>query len=486
MTNKKNILLLFVGIISFSLSTIFSLYTLNKLVSENDKDKSVAYANEVAEKVNNLFSRPKSVALSIDNSFIYDYVKNPNHYSKKELDSTFKKYLSGLIERFGYETAYIASLANLNYYTEHGFSVYLDPKVKDNDWFMDFIKSGQEFELKVDNDQANNNRITVYINVRMEEPNGNVIGACGIGIDVDSISDLIDQFNLVDGYTAMIVSKNGKIQISSDVEHQNGSLQRKKEYFWHEISPTIYNEIKNYDTEINYKIVPIDKNSFYIIHYMDEFEWYLVMEYFDITNKRSSVIYKNIFVWASCLLVLLAIIFIYNKKYQLKLNDFKTKSEVDRLTGLLNRQSYEEKKQSLSKIDSLKDLSAIVIDIDSLKKVNDTIGHDAGDELIRGAAKLIKNYFSPYGTAYRSGGDEFIIIMNKPFILPEENIKSFKKLVSKWRGSLVQDLHVSVGFASCEQNNCKSIDELVKTADVQMYQDKRKYYKTIDKDRRKR
>ena len=55
----------------------------------------------------------------------------------------------------------------------------------------------------------------------------------------------------------------------------------------------------------------------------------------------------------------------------------------------------------------------ISIDLNGLKRVNDTYGHVAGDELIRAAADCMKNSFNEYGKIYRIGGDEFAVIITE-------------------------------------------------------------------------
>ncbi|MBR5705734.1 MAG: diguanylate cyclase, partial [Deltaproteobacteria bacterium] len=56
------------------------------------------------------------------------------------------------------------------------------------------------------------------------------------------------------------------------------------------------------------------------------------------------------------------------------------------------------------------DLAVFSIDVNGLKTVNDSLGHDAGDELIRGAADCISAAFGQTGKCYRTGGDEFVVL----------------------------------------------------------------------------
>lgn len=67
------------------------------------------------------------------------------------------------------------------------------------------------------------------------------------------------------------------------------------------------------------------------------------------------------------------------------------------------------------------------IDVNGLKIVNDEIGHAAGDELIKGAAKCMKEVIGSYGKVYRTGGDEFVSI----FFASKEQLETIKMDLSR-------------------------------------------------------
>ena len=82
----------------------------------------------------------------------------------------------------------------------------------------------------------------------------------------------------------------------------------------------------------------------------------------------------------------------------------------DVLTGLLNRASFEEQMAAL-RIAPAGPFTVVVCDLDGLKRVNDTLGHQAGDMLIRRAAEVLETAFAPEHKAARIGGDEFCVIL---------------------------------------------------------------------------
>ena len=158
--------------------------------------------------------------------------------------------------------------------------------------------------------------------------------------------------------------------------------------------------------------------------------------------------------------------------------------KTDALTGLLSRYAYN---NALDKYttDMPESLVAFSIDINGLKRVNDTLGHEAGDELICGAAACIKNVFDEVGSCYRTGGDEFIVLASMSKKEAVKCVQDIEKLTKNWTGSLVDSLALSVGYAVLEEHKDCNCSELIQVADKQMYMAKDEYYRTTKIDRRK-
>jgi diguanylate cyclase (GGDEF)-like protein len=161
-----------------------------------------------------------------------------------------------------------------------------------------------------------------------------------------------------------------------------------------------------------------------------------------------------------------------------------SESYIDNMTGLYNRRAYDDNLSSLMEQENLKNIIVVVFDVNGLKKVNDTLGHAAGDELIKGAAKLIKDTFAPYGDCYRTGGDEFVAILNKPIESIENLTREFGALQRKWRGNYINKLSISYGYVKGDECSC-SIDKMIFRADEQMYRRKKRYYNNAKNNRRK-
>ncbi|MFT4021696.1 MAG: EAL domain-containing protein [Acinetobacter sp.] len=120
------------------------------------------------------------------------------------------------------------------------------------------------------------------------------------------------------------------------------------------------------------------------------------------------------------------------RKAEIKL---KASSQIDELTGLLNRRSFKKKVQmALARAKRYqKNLGILVLDLDHFKHVNDTLGHAAGDHLLRVLTKRIVQVLNGCGKIARLGGDEFAILVedihdqNRLMTVGNEILKQFEK-----------------------------------------------------------
>jgi diguanylate cyclase (GGDEF)-like protein len=159
-------------------------------------------------------------------------------------------------------------------------------------------------------------------------------------------------------------------------------------------------------------------------------------------------------------------------------------SMTDEMTRLYNRRCYDEDLDEYRKLESLEeDFVLFSVDVNGLKNVNDTKGHAAGDELIKGAANCLALIIGHKGKAYRTGGDEFMAIVHTDN--PEELREEIQKKASEWHGVYIDKVTLSVGYATTKEHIEAKVDELERLADADMYLEKEKYYKSLGIDRRR-
>ena len=152
-------------------------------------------------------------------------------------------------------------------------------------------------------------------------------------------------------------------------------------------------------------------------------------------------------------------------------------SNTDELTGCYNRRAYEEAMSAYTEEAPNETFIYVSMDINGLKHTNDTMGHAAGDELIRGASWCMLECFGSYGRVYRIGGDEFAALI----FASEDRLKEirldFEDVISQWSGDLIKALSVSCGYVLRAQEPDATIRQLAVIADQRMYEQKKSYYK---------
>ncbi len=159
-------------------------------------------------------------------------------------------------------------------------------------------------------------------------------------------------------------------------------------------------------------------------------------------------------------------------------------SMTDALTGMYNRRSYDKDKLAIKSSPLPENLVLFSMDDNNLKTVNDTLGHNIGDELIKNASRCLSAAIGPLGTVYRVGGDEFFAIATSDD--PEKIRKDISELTKNYDGTYPNKLNISVGYASLRAHPEASFDELENLADVNMYEEKDRYYRENHIDRRRR
>lgn len=184
------------------------------------------------------------------------------------------------------------------------------------------------------------------------------------------------------------------------------------------------------------------------------------------------------------------LLFIHYSEYSQLRSDKKIQEQsvlitTDSLTGARSRYAYSQKLNEYDAMPKLPDdLTVFLIDIDGLKRTNDTLGHDAGDELIRGSAECIEKTFKDYGCVYRIGGDEFVVFAQMDRAQAETLIPKLNERAAAWKGKEVKTISLSSGFAIASDFPGLSCEQLANEADEEMYKAKSEYYRVTGFKRR--
>ncbi|MDH3353920.1 MAG: diguanylate cyclase [Chromatiales bacterium] len=153
---------------------------------------------------------------------------------------------------------------------------------------------------------------------------------------------------------------------------------------------------------------------------------------------------------------------------QTQAKDMEKISVTDTLTGVFNRRFLMDNGEELRQDAQNQPMWVTIIDIDHFKQINDTQGHLIGDHVLVGLGKLFKNLF-PEATPIRFGGEEFVLLF--PKYEPKEALARLERLRAMVEGlnPFKIPITISIGAIDASNHPQKSLNELIKLADLALY-----------------
>jgi two-component system cell cycle response regulator len=155
---------------------------------------------------------------------------------------------------------------------------------------------------------------------------------------------------------------------------------------------------------------------------------------------------------------------------------------TDGLTGLYNRRYLDVHLQKLlgKNVENNKKLAVLMLDIDHFKSVNDTHGHDVGDEILKVFAERLKNNIRSFDLVARMGGEEFVVVLpdvsdDRPYMVSERlRLAIAKEPIPCSTPEGILNITTSIGGTIIEAENLTP-EEAIKRADLCLYEAKKDY-----------
>ena len=271
--NKRNItrLSFSIVILSFFLSTFVSLWSLRIMAERNIQELSKTLASRIYDSISNELSEPVTVSLAMANdTLLIDVLKNEASVGIDETSNIMSDYLSGQKNIFGYEAAFVVSDASMCYYSYGGINKQMDPIISDRDkWYSRFLLSGKKYEVDVDRDEVSQDQWTVFVDARIEDETGTLLGVCGVGAHMTGNQDLFMSLEKEYGVKINLVSADGLIHVDTDEnriekEYLTGiPLRESSDYIYQKLGP----------------------NRFAVTKCIERLGWYLVIESYGSTER---------------------------------------------------------------------------------------------------------------------------------------------------------------------------------------------------------
>ena len=393
-------------------------------------------------------------------------------------------------------------------------------------WFYTPKETGKPVWLPPYVTDGLNNVYVVSYNVPVYR-NGSFVGVVGIEIDYKTLGAQIKDITLLDsGYAYIVDANDGTIIFHPTIDvFKNPEIKSTT-------PPEFKEQMKKGEHHIEYTFQGVQKHCYWL-PLSNGMNVVVAVPVAEVNNVWISVIIQIVVAAAIIIAVFIAISILFARRftkplkaltaaaeeintgnYDVKL-DYKGNDEIgtltmtmnrlisnlgdyiedlnnlahtDALTSVSNKNAFDERaKEIQEKIDAgdqdLK-FAIVILDCDNLKDINDEFGHDKGDIYLRNSCYLMTRVFQK-SVVYRIGGDEFGVILEgedyenrealkKAFIDRSAEMCSFAK--EQW-----EKIRVSVGVAAYDPQIDSSVADVLRHADLLMYQNKRKRKKQNSK-----
>jgi len=356
-------------------------------------------------EIHSAMMRPILVSSSMANdAFLKDWVLRGEQDTE-----ALTKYLNEIQDKYGFISTFFVSASTDNYYYQKGILKKVGPRDPHDVWFYAFTRSNREFDLEVDSNEAENGKLTIFINFRVEDENGRLLGVTGVGVNMDKAIALLDKARDEYRRNIYLVDQDGLIQVHP-VKKYIGNYYISKAGGIRDIADQILvqrNEPANFEYDWD------GRHYLLSTRYIPEFKWHLIVEQdeeLSLATARHNMIRTLLIGLGASVLIIIVCIGTVNH-YQERLERM---AKTDPLTGAGNRRALEERfALAAYKGDrSGEPFSIIIMDLDGFKEVNDSYGHMEGDNILMTVAQVVQRSIRPTDLLARWGGDEFIVLLD--------------------------------------------------------------------------
>ncbi|VXB87169.1 Diguanylate cyclase (GGDEF) domain-containing protein [Pseudomonas sp. 8AS] len=383
------------------------------------------------------------------------------------------RYLREVQEHYGAFTSFFISEKTHTYYQAKGVLKQVSASEPRDVWYFRVREMQEPYEINVDVDMANQDRLTFFINYKVFDYAGNFIGATGVGLTVDAVVKLIDDYQQRYERSVYFVDSSGRIALTGA---SGGPLGARAGQALGSVAglEALLAKLPQPQSG-HYDYQEHGRGHFLNVRFIPELDWYLFVDKHEegaLAGIRHSL-YLNLLICALISAMVLFLVYLAMRRYQ---RHIATLATIDVLTGLPNRRGFNLlASQALNEAQrSQSPLCALLIDLDHFKQLNDSYGHLAGDEVLRGFAQTLQGNLRQSDIICRWGGEEFILL------LKDTDSATARLLAEKLREQSAAssvpfngvNLQVSTSIGLTELHDQDTLDRLIARADRALYRAK--------------
>ncbi|GGC11975.1 GGDEF domain-containing protein [Oxalicibacterium flavum] len=407
-------------------------------------------------------------SLMSNDTFVRDWILTGEHDTDR-----IARYLKQIKEKYGTVSTSLISAHTLNYYYAGGLLKTISATEPRDVWYYRVRDMQADYEINVDIDMANRDAMTIFINHRMFDYDGNFIGVASVGLTLDAVAHLLENYQTRFHRTVYFVDREGNIKLAGkalkDVHDPIGRLPG--------IADVADKVLNDSSTPIHHEFQRGDATVLMSSRFVPELNWYLLVEQniSDDVLPVQRVLYLNIAISAIVTLLILGMVQLVVRRSH---RQMEAVAGTDTLTGLLNRQAFEMVFHQ-AMLDSERrgtPLCAILFDLDYFKNVNDAHGHLAGDRVLRDVAGIARGAVRENDIVARWGGEEFLVLLKdcplQQAIVIAEKLRT--RIATHDFALQGSDLLLTTSLGIAEYAQRESPSDFFSRADRALYQAKEK------------
>lgn len=459
----------------FALTGLFSFQSFEKLFKTDIQFVSELTSENIYANLNNLMDRPLNVSLAMAHDTLLQELMTREAASgvNPKTTKTIQSYLASYQEKYGFDSVFLVSTTTGAYYHyQSGVSRIVSPENPEDVWYYDYMKEDTlECKLNIDNNKAKDYSVTIFVDCKLKDDNGKILGVVGVGMETPYIRKLMAESEERYDLHAYLIDSKGDIQLSSELT----KLERVN-LFENKLFEGMQEAIVNNQISQEQKWYSDGRVDGYIItKYIPNLNWYLVVE--KTTAEFQSLMLRQFLTGLLfMLIVVVVVVLITNSILRRYHHVLVGQAEKDPLTGLRNRACYEQEMQVYEhRLADYTQFGIGIFDLNNFKRTNDVMGHQAGDEYLRTFSALLCEAF-PHSPAFRIGGDEFLVVFLN---IGEEEVKEKWELLRRMLAYHSKESAIptsaAFGYAFRDMDTLTDTAKIFKEADHRMYQDKEEH-----------
>ncbi len=469
---RGSLVLLLLGLlaIGFIATSLVSYYSASQSIRSHVLDTELPLTSDnVYSEIQKDLVRPILISsMMARDTFVRDWVMTG------ETDAhQMTRYLREVQEHYGTVTSFFVSEKTHTYYQARGVLKQVRQDEPRDIWYFRVREMAEPYEINVDVDMANKDRLTVFINYKVFDYQENFIGATGVGLPLDAVVRLIDQYQQRYARNVYFVNTQGRLVLTGS---GGGPLGARVGQTLAQIDglENLLEKLPQPQSG-NFEYVEQGRGHYLNVRYIPELDWYLFVDkpaQAALGEVRQSL-YFNLFIWLLVTALVLLLVSLVLRRYQARITALAT---TDQLTGLPNRrgfdllagQALQEARRNQSP------LSALMLDLDHFKQLNDSHGHLAGDRMLRAFADQLRSNLRQSDIVCRWGGEEFILLLRETAPAQArqiaEKIRQQAASLQPLPDNPALALTVSIGVSSLQAD--EALDPLLARADRALYRAK--------------